>query len=193
MARLGVIAEDDSDIETLKILIRRMTNCQVSFKKYAAKGCGKLRRKAPRIASRYVNENTTYVIICHDLDSGDMGKYARLCRELRISIQGIRDSDRLICIVIPVQELEAWFLADVSLINRRFPGMNLRSIANPEGIPSPKEYIAKKSRTENCKPRYVNTIHNPQLAESLDLSEVSSKCPAFHPFRDFISSLCPSS
>ena len=74
-------------------------------------------------------------------------------------------------------------------LQKRFKGIALKEVHNPENIPSPKEYIEKASRKNNWKPRYVNTIHNAELVQDIDLKKVQAKCPAFLPFYSFVSNL----
>lgn len=187
--KIGIIAEDHSDIDTLIIMIRRVNNLRFKIKRYSAKGCGKLRRKCSKITSLWVSQSVTHIIICHDSDCDDLNKIKILKNELKEKISMIPNCHRVVCIVIPVQELEAWFLADVSSLNKKFKGMNLRNIPNPENVRSPKEFIEKASRLKNCKPRYINTIHNPELAENLNIDAIEAKCPAFRPFYNFVSSI----
>jgi hypothetical protein len=187
--RLGIIAEDHSDIDTLIVMIRRINNIRLKIKRYSAKGCGKLRKKCSGIASLWAAQSISYIIICHDSDCDNPHKIKTLRNNLREKILKIPNCDRVVCIVIPVQELEAWFLADVSPLNKKFRGMNIRNIPNPENIRSPKEFIEKASRSRHCKPRYINTIHNPELSQTLNINAVIAKCPAFQPFYNFVSSM----
>ena len=190
-AKVGIIAEDNSDVETLKIFIRRINPLRFQIKGHSTKGCGRLKKKCTGIVCHLVRKGITKIIICHDLDSDDPDKLASLKKALREKVKAsmVPNNNRVICIVIPVQELEAWFLADVSIINKRFIGAKLKEIPNPEKIPSPKEYIEKVSRDDRWKPRYINTNDNPKLAEVIDIDKVRTKCPAFSPFYDFISLL----
>ena len=66
---IGIIAEDNSDFETAKILIKRILNRDnLSFKKAVGNGCGKLRRKALDYIIDLKNRGCDMVIIIHDLD-----------------------------------------------------------------------------------------------------------------------------
>ena len=73
-------------------------------------------------------------------------------------------------------------------LNKLFPGINLKKVHHPEKIPSPKEYIEKKSRI-NCKPRYSHKTDNPELAKVIDISKIKSKCPEFKKFHKFVSQI----
>ena len=90
------------------------------------------------------------------------------------------------CIVIPVQELEAWILADIECASKIFTSWRPSPIENPEGIPDPKEHLEKLSRDSRQRPRYSHAIHNEKMAEHLDLDKVAQKCPAFRTLVAFV-------
>ena len=187
--KIGIMGEDRSDVDTLWVLIRRIKNSRFKVKKHGFKGCARLRRKCGPLARRWTEESVTHLIICHDLDCNDTNRLRCLKNELKDKVAHIPDCDNIVCIVIPIQELEAWLLADSDALNNKFSGMDLPPIPNPERISSPKEYIERESRTKKWRPRYVNTIHNRELAASLDIDAIYTKCPAFRPFYSFISAL----
>ncbi len=190
MPKLGIIAEDESDIDTLVALAKRIANVAFHVKPYAAKGSGKLKTKCKAIVERWMESDTAHIVICHDLDSGDANSLKRLKEELESKVRHIPKRQRdCICIVIPVQEIEAWFLADVELLKKRFKDIRISDALNPEAIASPKEYIEKASRDSKARPRYIHNIHNPELACKLDIGKVHLKCPAFRPYHAFISQL----
>ncbi len=184
------MGEDDSDVETLLVLIRRMNGTRFKVKRYSAKGSAKLRRKCSAISSYWIAQSVTHIIICHDADTKNTQECNRLQNDLRNKVSAVPNCDDVVCIVIPVQELEAWLLADVEVLNNKFSGMAMRDIPNPERISSPKEYIRRASRGRRLRPRYFNTVHNPELASDLNIDKVLAKCPAFGPFYRFVSALC---
>jgi len=183
------MAEDYSDIKTIAIFARRINNQSYKIKKYSAKGCGRLRRKCFKIAMLWVKQNIKHIIICHDLDCNDEKKCRILHNKLENAVSKVPNSKEVVCIIIPIQEIEAWLLSDVKPLNTKFSGMKLKEIHNPEKISSPKELIEKRSRKRNCKPRYINTIHNPELAKLIDIQKIVEKCPAFRPFCNFVTNL----
>lgn len=126
MAKIGIIAEDTSDIDTLLVFIQRIANVNFKKKKFAAKGSGKLRQKCREVAKRWVSENVTHIIICHDLDCSSKAKYQKLFKELYGKISSLPNHEKVVCIVIPIQEMEAWFLSDVDALKIKFPGMDLK-------------------------------------------------------------------
>ncbi|MGD9504981.1 MAG: DUF4276 family protein [Syntrophobacteraceae bacterium] len=190
MLELGIMAEDKSDIDTLVALARRITDADFQVKSYAAKGCGKLKKQFARIAESWMSVSTDYIVVCHDLDSCDANSLKRLKEELEAKVRHMPKRQRdCLCIVIPIQEIEAWLLADVEPLKKRFRNIGISEAPSPEAIASPKEYIEKASRDSRARPRYIHNIHNPELARELDIDKVHSKCPAFRPYHAFISRL----
>ncbi len=189
MIKMGIIAEDESDIKTLKVFIRRVTDLRFKIRGHSTNGCGRLMNKCSNIAYYLMSKGVSHLIICQDLDTDDSKKLAYLKMELLQKVSIIPNHDNIVCIVIPIQEIEAWFLSDVSVLKKNFSGFKMSKINHPENIRSPKEVIQKASRTDNWKPRYVNTIHNEELAKDINIDKIWKKCPAFRPFYQFISEL----
>jgi hypothetical protein len=125
------------------------------------------------------------VFVFHDLDRANSDELRKTLTE---KIGASKTRGRA-CIIIPIEEIEAWLLADEDAINKSFSRPFISEIASPERIKSPKEFIERKSKAANGKPRYVHTVHNHKIAEKLNLDKVYSKCPSFRPFHDVISSL----
>jgi len=187
MIKIGIIAEDNSDIAALFVLIERISKYPFKREKYAAKGCGKLKLKCSKIANMWTSKkNVTHIIICHDLDGSDPSQYKKLMKHLRMKVSNVSGHKNSICIVIPIQELEAWFLSDINGLAKIFSGLSIQNIPSPEAIQGPKEYIAKMSRDKKSKPRYIHTRHNAELAKSVNINKIFEKCPAFRPFYEFV-------
>jgi hypothetical protein len=91
------------------------------------------------------------------------------------------------CVVVPVQEIEAWILADIECATKVFSGWRPDPIQYPENIADPKEYLERLSRDAKKRPRYSHATHNPRIAEHLDLDKVAQKCRSFRPLSDFMS------
>lgn len=180
---IGVIAEDDSDVESVRIFISNITGTNYGIKKFVGKGCGKLKKKCSAWATQLKQKGCFVLIFLHDLDSGNL---QALRQKIEESLEPCPIATYLIC--IPVQELEAWFLSDPAGIKK---AMNLKRIpkikAQPENINSPKEYleevIYKASDGERI---YVNTKHNSKLSEHVAIGEMRKRCPSFVPFHDFV-------
>lgn len=78
--QIGIIAEDNSDVEVIKILIKRILNRNdFGFKKMVGNGCGKLRRKAYDYALNLKNKGCDMLILFHDLDRNNYKTLYRGC------------------------------------------------------------------------------------------------------------------
>lgn len=181
---IGLIVEDNSDFESLSILIKRLTKKDnLKFRKAIGNGCGKLRRKALMYADNLAKKGCNMVIIVHDLDRNS---YAELYNEL--SNKMLESSAKFNFVCIPVEEIEAWFLSDLGAIKTTFNLMRLPRISGaPETITSPKEKIGElvRSNSNNTK-LYLNTKHNAKLSESISIERLISKCDSFRKLNDFV-------
>lgn len=179
--RIGVIAEDQTDTDTLKILLKRLRGSQTQVSARQGGGGGEIFRKGERWMKDLARDACTALVIVHDLD-----KHTE--HSLRSRIEKITVPDRMQrCVCIPVQELEAWFWADAKVLQKvaRKP---IPADASPEKRSDPKESLMRISRDGGSKPRYATT-ENPRLAEDLDLELCAKHCPSFSQLRDFIISL----
>jgi hypothetical protein len=181
---IGLIVEDNSDFETIQVLISRYLDIQsLKFKKSVGNGCGKMRRKALAYAKNLSNRGCNMVILVHDLDRRNL-------KELRKDLQFFLNESvaefNFIC--IPNEEIEAWLLSDEEAIKEVFNlKQSIRPIHHPEKITSPKEHLEQLVyRGSNKSKRYINTQHNVKIAEKLELEIVASKCPSFKELLDFL-------
>ena len=185
--QIGIIAEDDSDVDCLKSFIKRiLANKQVSFKKFVGQGCGKISKKAHAWAEIFKAQGCTSLILLHDLDRNNK---TSLLKKLNESLLPSPIEKYLIC--IPIEELEAWLLSDANAIKQVFNiNQNISLPANPETTNSPKEFLGKFVRKEtNKKVDYINTRHNLKIAEIIDISLIFDKCSTFQQFQNFIKTL----
>jgi hypothetical protein len=180
----GVIAEDHSDVDSVKILIQRITGIsKVGTKRRVGKGCGKIKRKCNAWASQMRDCGCSLLILLHDLDNRDI---AELRQQIEQSLDPCPIARRLIC--IPVQEYEAWLLSDPSAIK---DCMNLKKTPRvsglPESIDSPKEYLGERIRTASDGERlYINTKHNVLISKGVCIDTIAKRCPSFIPFLQFV-------
>ena len=88
--------------------------------------------------------------------------------------------------LIPVEETEAWLLADPDAIRAVF---NMRGTPRipkrPETIKDPKEFL-REIVSRNSKSHYINTIHNRRIAAEQRLESLS-RCPSFSRYPAFLS------
>ncbi|WP_146123518.1 DUF4276 family protein [Burkholderia multivorans] len=136
-AKIGIIAEDLSDIEVIKLLARKLTGASLSTAHFIGKGCGPLRKKTPGWCKSLIQKGCTQILLVHDLDRNDAA-------ELRLKLETILQAATTVkqAVVIPSEELEAWLLSDASAI---MTAMKLpkafKAVHHPETVDSPKEYI----------------------------------------------------
>lgn len=182
---IGIIAEDESDYESSKTFIKRITaKTDLSFKKAIGNGCGKLRRKALAYTIDLKKRGCDTVIFLHDLDKRDLEE---LKNELNTKLNDCPISNKLIC--IPVVEIEAWFLSDPDGIKKAFKLKRKPNIkGNPETIISPKEKLGEL--IYHCSEKniyYLNTKHNELLSSTLSIELMKRKCKSFEYFYSFVS------
>ncbi|MDB5162718.1 MAG: hypothetical protein JWN28_325 [Candidatus Saccharibacteria bacterium] len=183
IGHIGIISEDSTDFETIRILISKIVDTDgIGFKSKVGNGCAKIRSKCVAWAQDLKNRKCDILIVVHDLDRND---HKKLKAELtsKLSLSAIRNN--LVC--IPVEEIEAWLIADpigikTSLGLKRIP----RFSGNPETITSPKEKLREAIFQCSGKEIFYQTSINPRIAGSIDISLVYNKCPSFKEFYDYI-------
>lgn len=180
--KIGIIAEDLSDIEVLKKLARKLTGKTLPYAHFVGKGCGSIKRKTPGWCKVFSIKGCTDVLLVHDLDRNS-------AKELRTSLQTIlRNSTTLThAVVIPEEELEAWLLSDEQAIKE---ALNLpkpiNPVHHPETVKSPKEALVKSVwSVSQRRIRYINSVHNTLIADKINVEKIKNKCPSFNDFAKF--------
>jgi hypothetical protein len=180
----GILGEDPSDVATLKVLVKRLAgNDSLRVKTKGYGGCAEMLRKGARQLRLFQDFNCTRFIVCHDADGPDPNPHRELVQQRIVTPSGINEG---CCIVVPVQELEAWILADIEAVTRIFTSWVPSPIENPEQVASPKEHLEKLSRDSRQRPRYSHATHNEKVAKHLDLNKIRAKCPSFKVLNDFV-------
>jgi hypothetical protein len=184
MTKFAVLAEDHSDAESLVTLVRRISGMpRLSVKSKGFGGCGELCRKAWNHIQIFADQGATHFIVCHDSDGNDP---LEIQRKVEAAIKNKMVLNHPHCIVVPVQEMEAWVIADEDAIRRVIPTLSIKVVPRPESVGGPKEWLQKESRKGGSRPLYVPTIHNPRVVEHIDLEKLERKCPAFRPLKQFV-------
>ncbi len=181
---LAIFGEDRSDTDTLRVLVRRLAGSPtLSVKSKSYGSCGELVRKVTADLKAQQRLGCNRFVVCYDADGPDPAARHEQMRQI-VRRSGVEPC----CVVIPVEEIEAWILADVQAVTKVFSGWSPqpKPIDNPETIPNPKEYLIRLSRGLNRKPRYDHVNDNPRVAEHLDLTRVTRLCPSFRPLAAFI-------
>lgn len=180
----GVIGEHNSDVATLKVLVRRLAkNDSIQIKTKGYSGCAEMLRKGAQQLSAYCALGCKKLIICYDSDGASVDARIRAVQE-RIVLPAQLSQPYLV--VVPVQELEAWILADIKAVTKVFPSWRPKEIISPELINSPKEHLEKLSRDSNRIPRYSHATHNERVAQHLNLNTISKKCSSFRDLMKFV-------
>lgn len=185
MTEFAVLAEDPSDGEALVVLVKRISgveNRRVHMKGF--RGCGKLCDKAGAHIESFSRQGATHFIICHDSDGDDP---AEIRRKVQSSVGAKIDLKRVTHkIIVPVEELEAWIIADEVAINKAIPKLLIDEVKHPETIKNPKEWLIKKSQASRSRPLYAPAINNSQIAKHIDIAKVERKCPSFRELTTFV-------
>ena len=186
MKRFAVLAEDRSDAETLVVLVRRIScDPHLPIHKKGFSSCGELCRKAGSHIRDFAKDGATHFIICHDSDGNDpdvikqkvFGSVAR-----KVDLIGLNH-----VIIVPVQEIEAWIIADELAITAAIPSLVVPPVPLPESINSPKEWLERQSRSGGrSRPLYAHATWNMKVADHLDIQKVEKKCPSFRELTKYI-------
>ncbi len=179
--RIGVIAEEDNDVEALyELTCKIIKENRFSFQKFVGHGCGKLRHKCSVWAQNLLDRGCSLLVVVHDLDRNNQ---SQLKAKLEDQIKSINFTGKLV--LIPVEELEAWLLCDADALKSVFRMQKRpKTPANPQTIAGPKEYLSKLV-SSSSKTRYLNTVHNQKIAKEIRISRLS-KCPSFSPYPKFL-------
>ena|SRR5579864_9530976 len=182
----GTLGKDQSDVNTLTVIVRRLAkNPSLGVRHKSFDGGGNMFNDGRRVLQALSSLNCNRLIICHDADGPVPSTNYHRVRERIVEPAGLEDSS---LVLIPVQELEAWLVADIETMTRIFKSWKPKPISNPEGIRNPKEHLIRLSRDSRHRPRYSHATHNEQVARYLDLDKVKRKCPSFRPLVTFITS-----
>lgn len=179
--KLGVIAEDNSDVDVVGAILEKYTE-KNSFviKKFVGNGCGRLRNKCRTWTETLLKAGCSHVLIFHDLDRNEESK---LLSTLLSKVPNKEFPNALI--VIPIEEMEAWLLADEMAISKTFSlKQPLKRVSTPETVNSPKEEIGLLVWSA-AKKRYVNTVHNAKIA-SAATRENFLRCTSYTKLHDYL-------
>lgn len=182
--KLGIIAEDHSDVGVVKQITRRMVRpANIGFKNFVGNGCGKIRRKCRAWAEILVRQGCSWVVVVHDLDQNNENS---LRRQLETAVADVNSLANIV--LIPVQEIEAWLLFDSNAIATAFKAKKIpRLPKNPESVNHPKETL-DDIVWKTYQKRYLNTVHNERIAMNIDVV-LLYRARSFAPYPPFVEAL----
>ena len=181
----AVIGEDKSDSDMIAVLMRRLAGAtSLKIKTFGHDGCARLRRDGARQIGLFLDLGYTKFVVCHDADHNDPQSVRdRVMREI-VRPAGVAGS---CCILIPVQEIEAWILADIDAVTKVFSSWRPRPTKrDPERVNDPKELLERLCRRSSPRLIYEHSVHNAAVAKHLNIEKVQRRCPSFQPLVDFI-------
>jgi hypothetical protein len=181
----AILGEDDSDVEMLFALVRRIAkNPKLPIKTMGYCGCGELLTKGARQIKAYQRVGCKRFIICYDSDySKPINRYHEIVEKV-IKKSGVEAE---FCALVPIQEIESWILADIGAVTKVISSwVPDKEIVSPELIKDPKEYLEKLSKGKNLKPRYTHATHNSQIAQHLNLEIIIKKCTSSLPLFELV-------
>ncbi len=179
--RIGIIAEEASDVEVLyELTCKLMNENMFSFKKFIGHGCGKLHRKCTAWAENLLLRGCSHLVVIHDLDNNDE---AKLHAKLTDLVRNVGFD--LYLILIPIREIEAWLLTDARALKSVFGMSKLPKVPRqPETTINPKEKL-RDIVWRTTKKRYMNTIHNRKIASASRISRLKT-CRSFQCYPLFL-------
>jgi hypothetical protein len=182
--KLGIIAEDISDVRVLSQLTRRMVRPKkIGFKQFVGRGCGKIMRKCRAWAEILVRQGCLWVVVVHDCDRNEE---RALRQKLEEAIAGV--NTRASIVLIPVREIETWLLFDPNAIASAFrEGKKPRLPGNPESLQDPKKILGEIV-WKTYRKQYLNTVHNEIIAKNLD-PQFLNRARSFKIYPPFVSTL----
>jgi hypothetical protein len=181
--KLGLIVEDDTDFDSFKVIIPKITNkYKFSFQKKVADGKGRFSNKLDAWVNLLQSGGCDAVIAVIDADTIN----TKLINTITNKYQTILNKSSLQkkLLIIAVFELETWFLYDVEAIKAAFNiKKNINRIKNPESLVNAKEKL--RDIIEKNSDRYYSTNDNKKIAEKLNVNTLLS-CSSFKSLKAFI-------
>ncbi|MGV0036199.1 MAG: DUF4276 family protein [Candidatus Azotimanducaceae bacterium WSBS_2022_MAG_OTU7] len=124
-------------------------------------------------------------MVVHYLDENDE---ATLRGELASKIKGQGFVESLV--LLPTKEMEAWLLCDKQAIKAVHNTKKLPKLPpHPEQVADPKKELRRAIKSAGGG-TYVNTTHNPKLAEAINSKLIEKKCASFRPLVGFLQRAC---
>jgi hypothetical protein len=148
--------------------------------------CGDMKNKGSDLLKSYNKQDKfCKFIVCHDRDEKSYQDIYDIAS--KIANDAKLNPEKLICILIPTVEIEAWILADVKAVSNVISSWQPENnYLNPEDIQNPKETLIRLSRINKPRPLYSHNKDNENVMKYLDLAIVKKKCPSFAELANFV-------
>ncbi|MBZ5674180.1 MAG: DUF4276 family protein [Acidobacteriia bacterium] len=180
--KIGIIAEDDSDVAVLREISLKLLlpHTNVGFRHCVGRGGGAIRKKCCAYAVNLVDRGCPYIIAMHDLDQHDENELRALLQEALNT-----SAAKVTVVLLPRHEIESWLLYDAQAIADAFKQKELVPLpANPETVQDPKEHLGDLIWKQYRK-QYLHTAHNQQIAKRIRV-EALNRAGSFGPHPPFI-------
>src|SRR6266850_2035691 len=135
--RVGIIAEDKSDVGVANELISKLTYRPFTVTSFVGQGCGKLRNKSRVWAEQLRAKGCSLLVVVHDLDEKNVHDLKKRLTEALAPCPISRN-----LIVIPIREIEAWLLCDAVALKKVFAFNRKPKVpGQPEAVLNPKRKL----------------------------------------------------
>lgn len=181
MELFGLVVEGNDDETALSELVQK---CKSGVEVITRK-CGnrvKLLRQFPSYLEdfRHAKEgkNVDKALVIRDADQKNP---AHLINDMRVKINNRHYAFPVKLLVI-VQELEAWLLADETAVSLA-TGQTTQPTQKPEGLSDPKQKL--KNVLSDAKTSYTPEVAR-KIAANANLDVIGARCPSFRVFREAV-------
>ncbi len=192
MIRIYFVVEGDSDGRSCEIIARK-ARPEIQTDYLPAGGCGEIKRRGDRLIGGLLKKRADCVIVVVDKDSGHPGRGPAFEQE----IQAHCDAFPQAYLVLAIEELEAWLLADLRAVedylSQRSKRMSLKSQqkGDTQTFEDPKGELTRLFRLV-CGPRYgYEESMAPEIAEYLALERALPRNESLGTFCTTVKERCP--
>ena len=159
----GIIGEGQSDVAMLQVLIRRLAkDDSLNIRPRHFGGCGKLLKEGRAQLVAFQNTGCKQFVVCHDADGVSPEHIRQKILNQIVRPAGLTQKT---CILVPVQAIEAWILADIRAVTKVLSSWRPKPLTHdPESISDPKAQLYGLSYNNKRRPVYVHNVHNHKIA-----------------------------
>jgi len=185
--KVALLVEGPSDERTLKILSKKIMGEQTGIETRILRGRGNLLNER-KVYSHIVNiiqnhPDVSKIIICIDSECTPKDETEREMKDVENSLRAKIQQNYTIYYIGVIHALEGWLLTDRDNL-RKYLGPRARGKILPSAALNckPKEFM-KNIFKRNGK-NFLPTLHNPRIAEQIDIDKTAKNNESFKFFRD---------